>query len=68
MTFKWMLDNGTPVVYTLGGAEIQTTGTGLFYVDIDMAGSGRIVYQWKATETVIGAIERAFMVRRERIS
>lgn len=68
LTFKWAVDGGTVTTYTLGGAEIQTTGTGVFYVDIDMASSGRVIYQWKATETVFGAVEKAFMVRRQRIS
>ncbi len=61
--FSFRIDQGDVTTYTYGvGEEIQRNGTGVYYVDLDLATAGTWAYEFMGSGTIENAIEDAFLV------
>jgi len=63
LTFSFRVDQGSKITYTFGeDIELQTNGTGLYYVDVSLAAPGTYSYQFMAGGTIENSIEDTFLV------
>ena len=59
--FRWQLNDGAVTEYTGVGANIKTSGTGLFYVDLPLS-AGKYDVAFVCTGAVVGVDDATFTV------